>query len=128
MALITDDRSDWLIARGLGISKDAVADIARHDISSAPTDDRFGAGRRPGRIWRVSQKYGLSAIALRVSPGQNWALPPRPSLAAKHQTFKNRPLSVDTHSRAVHLKPSVTKKDDGSMEVEIAWILPLTIY
>lgn len=24
--------------------------------------------------------------------------------------------------------PSVTKKDDGSMEVEIAWILPLTIY
>ncbi|MGO7922261.1 hypothetical protein ACC755_24255, partial [Rhizobium ruizarguesonis] len=46
MALITDDRSDWLIARGLGISKDAVADIARHDISSAPTDDRFGLGFR----------------------------------------------------------------------------------
>lgn len=73
-----------------------------------------------------------SAVAVRVSPGtpfreQNWTLAPKPPLAARHQTFKNHPLFVNTHFRVVHLDAVGHKENDGSMEVEIAWTLLLTI-
>jgi hypothetical protein len=47
-------------------------------------------------------------------------------LATYRQTFKNRPFPWILISVSSAATPSVTKKDDGSMEVEIAWTLPLT--
>ena len=115
------------------LSQKPSVQILQKRISARPErNDRFGAGRRLAASGELAGNADLAQLQFGSPPERHFSnrtgpFRRSPPLAARHQTFKNHPLFVNTHFRVVHLDAVGHKENDGSMEVEIAWTLLLTI-